>query len=218
MRRATTFALGVLLLCAVAIPMHATTITVTNTNDSGPGSLRQALADANDHDTITFSVTGTIGLTSGELLVNKVITISGPGAASLALDGNGNSRVFHIGSRRPVSISGLTITNGDGASGGGGAIWNDHGALTLNNCAVDFNGAAYLAGGIYNDGSNGTATTTILNSTVSGNFASYAGGGIYNDASDGGRATLTIMNSTINSNGAWYDDIPWWRRGRWHLQ
>ena len=208
MRRATTLALGVPLLCAVAISMHATTVTVTNTNDSGPGSLRQALADANDHDTITFSVTGTIGLTSGELLVNKVITISGPGAASLALDGNGNSRVFHIGSRRPVSISGLTITNGNGASGGGGAIWNDHGALTLNNCAVDFNRTAYLAGGIYNDGLNGTATTTILNSTVSGNFASYAGGGIYNDASDGGRATLTIMNSTINTNGAWYDDIP----------
>ena len=73
-----TFALGVLLLCAVASPMRATTITITNTNNSGPGSLRQALADANDHDTITFSVTGTIGLTSGELLVNKVITISGP--------------------------------------------------------------------------------------------------------------------------------------------
>jgi hypothetical protein len=204
MRHVTTFAIG-LLLCAVAIPLHAATITVTNTNDSGPGSLRQALASANDHDTITFSVTGTIGLTSGELLVNKMITISGPGAASLALDGNDNSRVFHIGSRRPVSISGLTITNGNGASGGGGAIWNDHGALTLNNCAVDFNRTAYLAGGIYNDGSNGTAATTILNSTVSGNFAPYAGGGIYND---GGGATLTIMNSTINTNAAWYDDIP----------
>ena len=182
-------------------------MTVTNSNDSGPGSLRQALADANDHDTISFSVTGTIGLTSGELLVNKVITISGPGAASLALDGNGTSRVFHIGSRRPVSISGLTITNGNGAFGGGGAIWNDHGALTLNNCAVDFNRTAYLAGGIYNDGSNGTATTTILNSTVSGNFAPYAGGGIYNDAPMR-RATLTIMNSAIDGNTAAYDDIP----------
>src|SRR5436309_11909521 len=201
--------ISVLLLCAMAMQAQAATITVINTNDSGPGSLRQALADANDHDTITFSVTGTIGLTSGELLVNKVVTISGPGAASLALDGNVNSRVFHIGSRRPVSISGLTITNGNGASGGGGAIWNDHGALTLNNCAVDFNSTAYLAGGIYNDGSNGTATMMILNSTLSGNFASYAGGGIYNDASNGGRATLTIMNSTINTNGAWYDDIPY---------
>src|SRR6478736_9790205 len=58
----------------------ATTITVTNTNDSGPGSLRQAVADANDGDTIEFAVTGTIGLTTGELLVAKNITISGPAA------------------------------------------------------------------------------------------------------------------------------------------
>src|SRR5437868_11937506 len=76
----------------------ANTITVTNTNDSGPGSLRQALADANDGDTINFAVTGTIGLTSGELLAAKDITISGPGAGNLAINGNANSRVFHIGS------------------------------------------------------------------------------------------------------------------------
>ena len=50
MGRATRFAIG-LLLCAVALPAHAATITVTNTNDSGPGSLRQALANANNGDT-----------------------------------------------------------------------------------------------------------------------------------------------------------------------
>src|SRR6266576_3046208 len=60
-------------------PSPSPTILVTNTNDSGPGSLRQALADANDDDVIGFVVTGTIGLTSGELLVAKNITISGPG-------------------------------------------------------------------------------------------------------------------------------------------
>src|SRR5438552_6691595 len=105
----------------------ATVITVTNTNDSGPGSLRQALADANDGDTINFAVTGTIGLTSGELLAAKDITISGPGAGNLAINGNANSRVFHIGSGQTVTISGLTITNG-----AGGGIYNDHAALTLN--------------------------------------------------------------------------------------
>jgi hypothetical protein len=66
-------------------PVRADTITVTNTNDSGPGSLRQALVDANDGDTITFAVTGTIGLTSGELSVAKNITLSGPGAENLAI-------------------------------------------------------------------------------------------------------------------------------------
>src|SRR5947209_6149575 len=60
--------------------LPATTITVTNTNDSGPGSLRQALIDVNDGDTINFAVTGTITLTSGELLVNRSIAIDGPGA------------------------------------------------------------------------------------------------------------------------------------------
>src|SRR6185437_15770827 len=96
MIRSTMLAIG-LLLYAVAIPVHATTITVTNTNDPGPGSLRQALADANDGDTINFAVTGTIALTSGELLVNRSVTIFGPGAATLAVDGNATSRVFHIG-------------------------------------------------------------------------------------------------------------------------
>jgi len=72
------------LLCAIGLPAHAETITVTNTDDNGPGSLRQALADANDGDTINFAVTGTIGLTSGELLVVKSITISGPGVENLA--------------------------------------------------------------------------------------------------------------------------------------
>src|SRR5262249_41624660 len=56
--RATIFAIGVLLLYAAVIHAQATTITVTNTNDSGPGSLRQALADANDGDTIAFNLGG----------------------------------------------------------------------------------------------------------------------------------------------------------------
>src|SRR2546430_7397400 len=112
-------------LCAVVIPAHANLITVTNTNDSGPGSLRQALADVNDGDTITFAVTGTIGLTSGELVVDKNITISGPGAENLAINGNAKSSVFHIGSGQTVAISGLTIINGY-TTGFGGGIHNDH--------------------------------------------------------------------------------------------
>jgi hypothetical protein len=56
---------------------RANIITVTNLNDSGPGSLRQALADASDGDTINFAVTGTISLMSGELVIDKSITITG---------------------------------------------------------------------------------------------------------------------------------------------
>ena len=91
----------------------ASIIVVTNTNDSGPGSLRDALAAGNDGDEITFAITGTITLTSSELLVDRSITISGPGAETLAVNGNAMSRVFHIGSGTIVNISGLTITNGN---------------------------------------------------------------------------------------------------------
>src|SRR6266550_385963 len=85
MRRTTIFAIAVLLLAATTMSMHAATITVTNTNDSGPGSLRQALAVAHDGDRISFAVSGTITLTSGGLGVTKSVTISGPGAGP-ALD------------------------------------------------------------------------------------------------------------------------------------
>jgi len=53
---------------------------VSNTNDSGPGSLRHALANANNLDIINFAVTGTIALTSGGLQVTKNVAISGPGS------------------------------------------------------------------------------------------------------------------------------------------
>src|SRR6516225_8769862 len=63
-------------------------IVVTNTNDSGPSSLRDALNVANDGDTIDATgVSGTILLTSGELNVNKDVIITGPGADNLAVDG-----------------------------------------------------------------------------------------------------------------------------------
>src|SRR5437879_2089538 len=104
-------AVATLLLCAMVMQARAATITVTNTNDSGPGSLRQALTIANDGDTITFAVTGTIGLTSGGLPVTKNLTISGPGADQLSIDGNQALLVFGIFPEKTAAISGLTIRN-----------------------------------------------------------------------------------------------------------
>ena len=72
------------------------TITVTNLNDSGAGSLRQAIADASASDTIDFNVTGKIILTSGQLTINKDLTISGPGEDQLTISGNDVSRVLEI--------------------------------------------------------------------------------------------------------------------------
>jgi predicted outer membrane repeat protein len=201
-------AIVAIVVFAAIIGLRADTITVTNTNDSGPGSLRQALVDANDGDTIDFAVTGTIGLTSSELLVTKSITISGPGAENLSVDGNATNRVFHIGSGKTVAISGVTVTNGsafgDPFSGddSGGGIYNDHATLTLSNCAISDNSAFTFGGGVYND----HATLMVNNCALSGNFADNTGGGIYNDASNGSGSVVmnqtTLIKNSAFSGGA----------------
>ena len=90
-------ALVVLMLVAGYAPLaNAATITVTNLNDNGPGSLRQAIADAAPSDTINFSVTGTIALTSGELNIDKDLAIVGPGVNELSISGGNNSRVINV--------------------------------------------------------------------------------------------------------------------------
>jgi hypothetical protein len=184
--------------CMIAFASaHGNTITVTNTNDSGPGSLRQALADANDGDTINFAAwPGTIGLTSGELLVARNITIAGPGAENLAVNGNAKSGVFHVTGGN-VTISGLTITNGIASGNGvGGGIYNDHSTLTVNNSTISGN----QGGGIGNDGqTNGAATLQINNSSISGN----SGGAISNYAAYVGYAAVQINSSSMKGNAGY---------------
>ena len=180
-------------LCLAPLTIYANVITVTNTNDSGPGSLRQALADVNDHDTINFAVTGTIGLTSTELVVDNNITIRGPGPDLLTISAVGLQRVsvFHIMPGHSVRIQGLTVT--EGYTG----IYNDSATLTVSNCSVSYNHGS-SGGGIY----NGDATLRILNSTIANNCACQHGGGygggIYNSL--GG--SVTISNSIVSGNSA----------------
>jgi len=187
----------VALLCGMVASAHAATITVTNINDSGPGSFREALADANDGDTINFAVTGTIGLTSGELAVDKSITISGPGLDILTVSRSSNTpfRIFHVMPGQTVNIEGLTVSKRNADIGGG--ILNDQATLTLTNCSVVNNVASQSGGGIADSFAGGSLI--IINSTISGNsavgpgpFTFGYGGGI----SGGG----TITNSTIDGN------------------
>src|SRR5713226_6236750 len=100
------------------------TFSVLNLADSGHGSLRQAVLDANAHpgaDVIRFAhgLHGIIILTSGELDITGDLTIHGPRASQIAVSGNDAGRVFRVGSGVSVGIDHLTITHGRADNGGG---------------------------------------------------------------------------------------------------
>ena len=201
---------------------HPITISVTNLNDSGPGSLRAAIEGAENGDTIVFAanLSGTITLTSGELLLNQDLTIVGPttstGAPAIVISGNNASRVFDIeGGRQGVNVTLQNFTIEDGlanaqaanvASAGGGLLINDAGGnLTLSNLLVSGNvargaaGANALGGGVAFLG--GTATfnddTVAGNQAVGGTGGTGLGGAFY---VSGGYVTLST--DTIASNQA----------------
>jgi hypothetical protein len=188
------------------------TLTVTNTLDSGAGSLRADVAAATSGDTIVFNIpksdpgynatTGvwTITLTSGEMDITKNLTITGPGDANMTISGNHASRVFYIGligKTKPhqpqpqVSLSGMTISNGDVVGGPGGAIQNNGGTLTISNSILSSNSAG-SGGAIYNVG-----TLAVNGCTLTGNSATaYAGlgGAIAN------LGTLTVSPSSVSAS------------------
>ena len=184
MRRTTIFAIAVLLLAATMMPAHAATITVTNTNDSGPGSLRQALAIANNGDRINFAVTGTISLFNGELVIGKNVTIAGPGANQLAINasqGWGPQAIFHVVSGKTVTISGLTIAVG--------GILNDEAILTVSNCVLSFNSIGIFNNAAFNSGV--IASVTIINSLFSDNVE-----GIFNESGPPLGSTRTLARDS----------------------
>ncbi|HVC69509.1 MAG TPA: choice-of-anchor Q domain-containing protein [Acidimicrobiales bacterium] len=204
-RRLVTAAAAVTLLtfslASLSAPVaEAATPSVINCNDSGAGSLRQAVADAAVGDTITFGPTlscSTITLTGGNLVLSKDLTISGPGAANLTVSGGGTTTVFRVGPGVTVTISGLTVDDATSANAGGAIV--NQGWLTLRNCTVSGSRAPGGAG-IWNQGQTGTVTRptlTLTDSTVSNNTATGAGGAILNSA-----GTVTISDSTLSGNTA----------------
>ncbi len=181
--------------------IEAATLTVSNTSDSGPGSFRQALADANDGDIIKFSISGVITLSSGELTVGKSVTIGGPGPMNLTVDAQNLSRVFAVRSANVVVISGLTIIHG--SAGNGGGIQNDHANLTVTDCVISNNSATDSGGAIDNDGYGGCmAVLALKNTRLIGNSSANAGGAIINLGNNGGSAILNIDNSTFDGNSS----------------
>lgn len=150
---------------------------VTNTNDSGPGSLREAVTQANIFTgTITFNLPlpAVITLQSALPTLNRNIAMTGPGANQLTVrrdsaPGTPAFRLIEVSSGFSVTLTGLTLSNGLIVNDSGGAILNN-GALTLNQCAVTGSQAG-LGGGIYSPG-----PLTLNGSTISGNIADAGGG------------------------------------------
>jgi hypothetical protein len=172
---------------------------VTNTNDSGAGSLRQAIIAANNNNsianpTITFapSVSGTIQLASALPDLLRNMTIDGPGAGTLTISRNSttNFRIFTLQAGITATIEGLKISGGSAGTSNGGGIANLGGTLTLQNLIVE-NNQAQLGGGIFNQGGTTTLLNTIVRNNTAGSGTSGAGGGISNQS-----GTVNIQGSS----------------------
>ncbi len=188
---------GLSVLALPIQPAAAATDVVTSCSGSAsvPGSFPYEADNAASGDTVTFNLPA--GCTSialafpAEIDSNQNISIAGPGAADLTIEGMGGTTVFVTSGT--IAISGLTIEDGGGSDGGG--IYNN-GTLSLSGDVITGNSSAPdYGGGLYN-ASGGVAT--ISDTTISGNSASDYGGGIYN--SSGG--TVTVDNSTVSGNSA----------------
>ncbi|MEW6127681.1 MAG: HYR domain-containing protein [Acidobacteriota bacterium] len=177
--------------------------TVDNLGDTGAGTgttgdFRYCLSQANaagGSNTINFSVTGTINLSSALPAINNDLTINGPGANALTINGNNFAVVFNISTNKTVNINGVTITGGNGTSLVAGGIDNS-GNLTLNGCHITGN-AGKFAGGLQNLGS-----LTVLNSTFSNNTATLTGFNNGGGISQSNNGVMLVTNTTISGNQA----------------
>lgn len=199
---------------------------VTSLADSGPGSLRQAILDANatpGDDTIPIEVTGTINLAGALPTLSSNLTIEGPGADLLTVrrDSDGHYRIFEVESGTVVTLSGLTIANGfvqvRGNAFGGGIL--NHGTLTIEHATladnvVEARGRVVDAygGGIYNAP---TGTLTVRNSMFTRNVARkvFQLGGITLDpvpsigSGIANEGTATVSHSILVENGMQSDSF-----------
>ena len=175
--------------------------TVTNTNNSGIGSLRKALDTVCADGTIHFApelASQTITLLSGPLTLSKNVTIDGSAAPDLTISGNNADRVLIVNAGTTATLNNLTVSNGFGWQLAGGILNN--GSLTLDHVNVTNNVMATDAGDFWQGGggiySGDSATLNLIDSNISGNQAGWSGGGVYAFFN----TTTTITRSTINGN------------------
>jgi hypothetical protein len=213
--------MGVAIAClfGFAASAWAAMDTVTNTSDSGPGSLRAAVAGAGSGDTIVFdtSLDGqTINLTSA-IVIDKSLEIDGPGASQLTIDAGHSSQIFTI-SDGNLSISALTLADGAAPEDGGAIYSGSTGSLSLSDCAFTGNtagedGGSGSSSGIGHGGaiyvSFSAASLSLSDCAFTGNTAGGDGGsGEFSGRARGGAidyqgvGALTVSDSTFVGNTA----------------
>lgn len=223
-------------LDASAMAGTLATYTVTNTNDAGAGSLRQAIVDANaagGTNTIVFDagVTGTITLAADLPTIDHALTVTGPGARTLAIDGQDTHSIFvfsdgNVGVDQDVAVSGLTLRDGlrplggavysqealtvsgvtfysNRASNNGGALAQGRGTVTVSDSLFHGNSSTGGSGGALYLGGAGSTGWTLSNTTIYDNSVAGAnvGGGIYALNVAGTINNSTIAGNTANSGG-----------------
>jgi hypothetical protein len=185
-------------------PARTAQFSVSTTADSGAGSLRQAILDANGTpgaDAIAIGATGTVSLASPLPALSDGVTIDGPAAGGFAVT-RGAAAQFRLLSIQPgvdATISRLQLSGGDAGNdaSGGGAILN-LGTLDLRNVTISQNTAQTRGGGVASlSGRLTIENSTIASNTVAGGNSNFFGGGVYVRAS-----TATITASTISGNSA----------------
>jgi CSLREA domain-containing protein len=209
--------LVIILAVFMASAANGATYVVTKVADTNDGvcnedcSLREAIAAANatpEDDIIVFSslfdTPQTIVLSGSEMVIanNGSLTINGPGAHLLTLDGNQTSRILSSGADVIVSIDGIRFTRGNGAgalnTGRGGAIYNVGGTMVLSNSIITQNTAGN-GGGLNNAATTNPsvpADLTIINCVISNNSTTSAGGAMQNFST----STFRMYNSTVSGN------------------
>lgn len=174
-----------------------TTFVLTSLADDGtPGTLRNAVENIASGDTIDATgLSGTIDLTGGVLTIGTDVTILGPGASTLTINGGSGGPIFDVVTGITASISAMTLTDGSGnGSGDGGAI-TTAGNLTLDNMVITNNTATASGGAIFqNGGSLAVTDSTISNNSIAAT-ATASGGGITST-----NGTLVLTDSTFSGN------------------
>jgi hypothetical protein len=188
-------------LASVPVIASAEIVPVTNTNDSGAGSLREAMETLNgepgSHVIDATQVAGSVNLQSQLSLGSADIVLDGPaGTLTLTRAGETPHRILSVVGPGTIELNDISITNGHATGGaGGGGVENQGADLTLRNVRLEGNRADHVGGAIINTGSLTVIDSAVLDNEVLDASEGF-GGGIEN------LGTLTVRRSTIAGNTA----------------